>query len=80
MSNLGLASYNKTFLYCAVEAPGSTHDTRLQRNSSIYQKIVTGRAIPDRVIDVGEHGKIPLVTVGDSFSEARLVDKGFPRR
>ena len=80
MSNLGLASYNKKFLYCAVGAPGSTHDTRLQRNSSIYQKIVTGRAIPDGVIDVGEHGKIPLVTVGDSFSEARLVDKGFPRR
>ena len=32
------------------------------------------------VIDLGKHGKIPLVTAEDSFSEARLVDKGFPRR
>ena len=50
------------------------------RNSAIYRKIVTGHAIPDRVIDLGEHGKIPSVTVRDSFFEARLVDKGFPRR
>ena len=66
MSNLGLVSYNKKFLYCAIGAPGSTHDARMLRNSAIYQKIVTGHAIPDRVIDLGEHGKIPLVTVGDT--------------
>ena len=36
------------------------------RNSAIYQKIVTGHAIPDRAIDLGEHGKIPLVTFGDT--------------
>ena len=36
------------------------------RNSAIYQKIVTGHAVPDRVIDLGEHGKIPLVTVADT--------------
>ena len=80
MSNLGLVSYNKKFPYCAVRGPGSTHDARMLRNSAIYQKIVTGHAIYDRATDLGEHGKIPLVTVGDSFSEARLVDKGFPRR
>ena len=66
MSNLGLVSYNKKFLYCAVGAPGSIHDVRMLRNSAIYQKIVIGHAIPDRVIDLGEHGKIPLVAVGDT--------------
>ena len=60
MSNLGLASYNKKFLYCAVGAPGSTHDARMLCNSTIFQKIVTGHAIPDRVTDLGDHGKIPL--------------------
>ena len=59
-------SYNKKFLYCAVGVPGSTHDARMPRNSAIYQKIVTGHATPDRVIDLGEHGKISLVTVGDT--------------
>ena len=40
------------------------------RNSAINQKIVTVHAIPDRVIDLGEHGKIPLVTVAETaFSE-----------
>ena len=78
MSNLGLVSYNKKFLYWAVGAPGSTHDARMLRNSAIYQKIVTGHAIPDRVIDLGQPA------FGNcwrhSFFEARLVDKGFPRR
>ena len=69
MSNLGLVSYNKKFLYYAVGAPGSTHDAvgapgsthdaRMLLNSTIYQKIVTGLGIPDRVIDLGEDGKIP---------------------
>ena len=66
MSNLGLVSYNNKFPYCAVGAPGSTHDARMLRNSAIYQKIVTGHTIPDRVIDFGKHEKIPLVTVADT--------------
>ena len=81
MSNLGLVSYNKKFLYCAVGALGSTHDARMLLNSAIYEKIVTGHAIPERVIDCGEHG---TVTFGNcwkySFSEARLVDKCFTQR
>ena len=64
MSNLGLVTYINKFLYCAVGAPRST---RMLRNSATYQKIVTGHAVPDRVIDLGEHGKIPLLTtVGDT--------------
>ena len=60
MSNLELVSYNKKFLYCAVGPPGSTYDARMLCNSTIFQKIVTGHAIPDRVTDLGDHGKIPL--------------------
>ena len=60
MSNLGLVSYNKKFLYCAVRALGSNHDASMLRNSAIYQKIVTVNAIPERVIDLGEHGKTQL--------------------
>ena len=29
MTNLGLIGYNKSFLYAAVGAPGSTYDARL---------------------------------------------------
>ena len=75
ISNFGLASYNKKFLYCAVGAPGSTDDARMLRNSAIYQKIVTGHAIPDRVMEKWKN------TFGNcwrhSFSEARLVDRRF---
>ena len=68
--NLQLVTYNKKCLYGAVRASGSTHDARMLRNSAINQKIVTVHAIPDRVIDLGEHGKIPLVTVAETaFSE-----------
>ena len=66
MPNLRLVGYNMNFLYCAVGAPGSTHDARMLRNSAIYQKIVTGYTISDRVIDLGEHGKILLVNVGNT--------------
>ena len=67
MSNIGLVSYNKKFLYCAVGAPGSTCDARMLHNSTAYQIIVTGHAIPNKVIDLGEHKKIPF------------GDKAFPK-
>ena len=55
MSNLGLVSYNKKFLYCAAGAPGSTHDARCYVIPLfIKKKVVTVHAIPDRVIDLGE--------------------------
>ena len=66
MSILRLVSYKKKFLYFAVGAPGSTHDAGILRNSAIYQKIITGHTIPEKVIDLGQHGKIPLVTAGDA--------------
>ena len=36
VSNKGVVSYNKSFLYAAVEAPGSTHDSRLLKNTRLY--------------------------------------------
>ena len=39
VSNMGLVSYNRRFLYGAVGAPGSTHDSRLLKNTRLYQQI-----------------------------------------
>ena len=50
MTNLGLIDYNKHFLYAAVGAPGSTHDARLLKESSIYSDIINGNVILDRVV------------------------------
>ena len=62
MMNLGLIGYNKRFLYAAVGAPGSTHDARLLKESSIYSDIINGNVIPERVVQLGDFGEIPLVT------------------
>ena len=56
--------YNKRFLYEAVGAPGSTHDARLLKESSIYSDIINGNMIPDRVVQLGDFDEIPLVTIG----------------
>ena len=65
MNNLALASYNKRFLYEAVGAPGSNHDTRMLKESSFFDEVLSGRALPDRKINLGDLGDIPLVTIGD---------------
>ena len=44
-------------------APGSTHDARLLKESSIYSDIINGNVIPDRVVQLD---RTPLVTIGDS--------------
>ena len=38
-TNLGLVSYNKRFLYVGVSAPGSFHDSRLLKSSSIFERV-----------------------------------------
>ena len=65
MTNLGLVGFNKR-LYAAVGAPGSTHDARLLKESTLHEAIVNGNIIPDKAIQLGDFGQIPLVTVGDS--------------
>ena len=66
ISNIGLVAHNKRFLYAAVGAPGSTRDARLLRHTSLFKDIVSGDAIPDQQLELGDVGTIPLVTVGDS--------------
>ena len=56
MTNLDLVGYNKRFLYAAVGAPGSPHDARLLKGSSIFNKILKGDVLPDRVISLGDFG------------------------
>ena len=46
--------------------PGSTHDARLLKESSIYSDIINGIVIPDRVVELGDFDEIILVTIGDS--------------
>ena len=66
ISNMGLVAHNKRFPYAAVGAPGSTHDARLLRHTSLFKDILSGDAIPDQQLELGDFGTIPLVTVGDS--------------
>ena len=47
-------------------APGSTHDARLLKESSVYSDIINGNVILDRAVQLGDFGEISLVTVGDS--------------
>ena len=65
MNNLALTSYNKRFLYAAIGAPGSTHDAKMLKESSYFDEVLRGRALPDRKINLGDFGDIPLVTIED---------------
>ena len=78
-SNLGLIGYNKSFLYyCGVGAPESTHDSRMLRSTSLYEKIISGNIIPDKGITLGDFGNIPLVTIGDTaFPKHPRLLKGY---
>ena len=78
MTNLGLIGYNKRFLYAAVSAPGSTHDARLLKESSIYSDIINRNVIPARVIKLRDFGEIPLVTIADNaFSQFPSLIKAY---
>ena len=78
MSSLGLVGYNKRFLYAAVGAPGSTHDARMLRSTRIYQQILAGEVIPNRIMNLEGGEEIPLVTGGDSaFPRHPWLLKGY---
>ena len=49
-----------------MSASGSTNDARLLKESSIYEDIIAGSAIPTKSLALGKLGKIPLVTIADS--------------
>ena len=66
MTNLSLISYDKRFLYAPVGAPGSTHDARLLRHTSLYKEVISGGAIPYHQRVLGDFDTVPLVTIGDN--------------
>ena len=77
MSNLGLVEYNKRFLCCSVGAPRSTHDSRMLRGTSLYEKTISEN-IRDKGITLGDFGNIPLVTIGDAtFPKHAWLLKGY---
>ena len=78
ISTIGLIGHNKRFLYLTTGAPGSTHDARLLRHTTIFHPIENYVDIPNKTIDLGEAGEIPLITPGDSaFSSLTWLIKGF---
>ena len=78
ITSMGLIGHNKRFLHLTTGAPGSTHDARLLRHSSLYKDISNGDGIPNKSIDLGDAGKIPLATVGDSaYPRLSWLIKGF---
>ena len=67
MKNSALTLYNKRFLYAAVGASGSKHSWRKDVERVVYfDKVLSGRALPDQKINLGDFWDIPLVTIGDS--------------
>ena len=81
VNNMGFIGHNKRFLAATIGAPGNTHDARLLRHTKAFTDIIEGHAIPDRQINLGEHGTIPLVTVGDSaFPQFPWLIKGYDEK
>ena len=65
-------------MYCGVGARGSTHDSRMLRSTSLYEKIISGKIIPDKGIALGYFGNIPLVTIGETaFPKHAWLLKGY---
>ena len=72
ITSMGLIGHNKRFLYLTTGVPGSIHNARLQRHSTLFQEIGRGNIIPSKSINLRDAGEIPLVTIGDSASP-RLI-------
>ena len=66
VSSLGFTASNKRFLWAAVGAPGSTHDSRLLKSCDLFADIQQGRIFPSSVLRTREYGDTLFTTVGDS--------------
>ena len=66
VASMGLIVLNKRFLHLTTGEPGSTHDARLLRYSTLFKDIQCGVGIPNESIILGDFGEIPLVTIGDT--------------
>ena len=71
VTNMGFIGFNKRFMWAAIGAPGSTHDSRLLKNSQIYSQIENGDIFPNQSLNLSPYGEIPLTTVGDSAFPSR---------
>ena len=72
VTNMGFIGQNKRFMWAAVGAAGSTHDSRLLRNSKIYSDINNGLVFPNKSVNLSSYGEIPFTTVGDSAFPSNL--------
>ena len=73
-----LVGYNKKNLHTTIGAPCSTHNTRLLKALSTFQKVLKGDIFLDRVFSLGDYVYLPLVTNGDSgFQQFTNGDSGF---
>ena len=78
ITSMGLIGHNKRFLHLIIDAPGSIHDVRLLRHTTLLHEISSGNIIPNKGINLGVAGEIPLVTMGDSaFPRLQWLIKGF---
>ena len=58
VTNRGFIGYNKRFMFAAVGAPGSTHDSRLLQNCDVYSEIQEGNILPTSSLNLHPHGEI----------------------
>ena len=74
---MGLIRHNKRFLHLTAGAPGSIHDSRLLRHSTLFQEINRGNIIPNKCINSGDADEIHLTSIGDSsFPRLQCLIKG----
>ena len=66
VSSMGFISFHERFLWAAVGAPGSTHDSMLLKSCDLFADIQQGHVFPNSALRTREYGDIPFTTVGDS--------------
>ena len=66
MTSMGFIGYNRRFMWAAVGASVSTHDSRLLRSCSNYSDVENGQILPNGSLNLHPYGEIPFTTVGDS--------------
>ena len=59
---MGLVGYYKRFLNLAVGIPCSTHDDLLLRHTNVYQEIIDGKVLPNKIANFGVDFHVSLVT------------------
>ncbi|CAH3133439.1 unnamed protein product [Pocillopora meandrina] len=56
VSSMGFIASNKRFLWVAVGAPGSVHDSRLLKSCYLFAEIQQGHVFPNTVLRTREYG------------------------